>query len=96
MEKVPSTNRTQQEQSVFDTSKIDLQLKKWRERLLDLTKSNPLLGLNRSRVSKLLVKDADLFTLFNKVAVENDTIKLPLYVIKKISLTPKFGQYAKI
>ena len=38
-----------------DEKRIRAQLKKWQERLLDLTKGNPLLGLNRSRVSKLCV-----------------------------------------
>ncbi len=45
-----------------DEKKIRAQLKKWQERLLDLTKGNPLLGLNRSRVSKLRVtRTARLF-----------------------------------
>jgi hypothetical protein len=40
-----------------DEQKIRAQLKKWQEHLLDLTKGNPLLGLNRSRVSKLRLAD---------------------------------------
>ena len=71
------------QQNNFDISKIDTQLKKWRERLLDLSKSNPLLGLNRSRVSKLLVSEPDIETVFDKIVIENEAIKMPLIVIKK-------------
>ncbi len=43
----------------FDAERIRAQLRKWQERLLDLTKANPLLGINRSRVSKLRIVDPD-------------------------------------
>lgn len=67
----------------FDVARIDVQLKKWRERLLDLTKGNPLLGINRSRVSKLRVKDADEQALFASLVVNCDTLKMPL--VKRVS-----------
>ena len=80
------------QQNNFDKSKIDTQLKKWRERLLDLSKGNPLLGLNRSRVSKLLVKEPDIETIFNKIVIENETAKMPLVVAKKARKQLELGE----
>ena len=62
----------------FDKEKIRAQLKKWQERLLDLTKSNPLLGLNRSRGSRLRVIRPDLTDLFNTIVVNASEVKLPM------------------
>lgn len=76
-------NKIQDSNINFDISKIDAQLKKWQERLLDLSKSNPLLGLNRSRVSKLLVHEPGIETIFNKIVIKNETAKMPLVIIKK-------------
>ncbi len=67
----------------FDVSKIITQLKIWGERLLDLTKGNPLLGINRSRVSKLLVKISDTASLFKMLVIDEAAIKMPLILIKK-------------
>ena len=61
--------------SPADEKKIRAQLKKWQERLLDLTKGNPLLGLNRSRVSKLRVNNPTLNELFDKFIVSESEIK---------------------
>lgn len=69
--------------SSFDLEKIRIQLKVWAERLLDLKKSNPLLGINRSRVSKLIVKAPDPAVLFKMMVVDEDTIKMPLIILKK-------------
>jgi len=60
-----------------DTERIRAQLKKWQERLLDLTKGNPLLGINRSRVSKLRVLEPGAQTLFGDFVVEERTLKMP-------------------
>ncbi len=62
----------------FDNVRIDLQLKKWRERLLDLSKNNPLLGINRSRMSKLQVKEKDGASLFSRIVINGDVLKMPL------------------
>lgn len=62
-----------------DSQKIRAQLRKWQERLLDLTKANPLLGLNRSRVSKLRVIEpsvANLFEIF--VVADEPVLRMPL------------------
>ncbi len=69
----------------FDVSKIITQLKIWGEHLLDLTKRNPLLGINRSRVSKLLIKTPDTASLFKMLVVDETAIKMPLVLIKKKS-----------
>ena len=65
--------------SQVDEKKIRAQLKKWQERLLDLTKGNPLLGLNRSRVSKLRVTVPILTELFSQIIAESE-IRLPMAV----------------
>lgn len=61
-----------------DEQKIRAQLKKWQERLLDLSKSNPLLALNRSRVSRLRFIRPELGELFNSVVVAESEIRLPM------------------
>lgn len=66
----------------FDASRILTQLKIWGERLLDLTKGNPLLGINRSRVSKLQVKTPDIESLFKMLVLDEAAIKMPLILIK--------------
>jgi len=67
-------------ESRIDEKKIRAQLKKWQERLLDLTKGNPLLGLNRSRVSKLRVTAPALNEIFSQVVVAESEIRLPMAV----------------
>ncbi|MBI2589626.1 DUF3320 domain-containing protein [Candidatus Berkelbacteria bacterium] len=57
-------------------------LKRWQERLIDVSKSNPLLGLNRSRAAKLEVESADLNQIANVLLSDNGSIKLP-FVQKK-------------
>ncbi len=66
--------------SRVDEKKIRAQLKKWQERLLDLTKSNPLLGLNRSRVSKLRLTAPSLTDVFSQIIVAESEIRLPMAV----------------
>jgi len=61
----------------FDTDRIRAQLKKWQERLLDLTKANPLLGINRSRVSKLRIIQPDALSLFRDFVTGENTLKMP-------------------
>jgi len=77
------TSASTDNEIIFDVTRILTQLKIWGERLLDLTKSNPLLGINRSRVSKLLVKDPDTTTLFKMLVVDEVAVKMPLILIKK-------------
>src|SRR5437870_582843 len=62
----------------FDATRIAAQLRRWQEHLLDLTKANPLLGINRSRVSKLRVDDPEPHVLFGHFAVPDEaTLILP-------------------
>jgi len=77
------TDRESSNSNAFDELRIVSQLKVWEERLLDLTKGNPLLGINRSRVSKLLVTIPDPTTLFKMLVLDELAIKLPLILIKK-------------
>lgn len=66
-----------------DEQKIRAHLKKWQERLLDLTKGNPLLGLNRSRVSKLSIIRPEPHELFDSLVVDESEIRLPMAVRRK-------------
>jgi very-short-patch-repair endonuclease len=62
----------------FDSERIAAQLKKWQERLLDLTRANPLLGINRSRVSKLQTVEPDAASLFARFVLEEEELRMPL------------------
>ena len=62
----------------YDQEKIKAQLRKWQEHLLDLTKANPLLGINRSRVSKLRIKDPQAKELFEALVADEAELKMPL------------------
>jgi len=66
----------------FDVGKIRSQLKRWQEKLLDMSKSNPLLGLNRARATKFRLKSPDAFTLFQQLAIDLNELYMPL--VKKI------------
>jgi len=63
--------------------KIGAILKRWQERLIDVSKSNPLLGLNRSRAAKLELDKPDLSFLLKKIYIDDSTITLP-FVQKKV------------
>jgi len=61
-----------------DKERVNAQLRKWQERLLDLTKSNPLLGINRSRVSKLKVTRPAASELFKALVLDEAELRMPL------------------
>lgn len=61
----------------WETDKIRAQLREWRKRLLDINQSNPLLGLNRSRVSKLQVKNPEAAELFSKLVLKEAKLRMP-------------------
>jgi hypothetical protein len=64
-----------------DTDRVRAQVKRWQERLLDLTRANPLLGLNRSRVSKLRVVEPGCLELFRTLVLQDDArLKMPRVV----------------
>ncbi len=73
----PTSQTTERTPSPFDVARIAAQLRSWQERLLDLSKGNPLLGINRSRVSKLRVVSPDLTTLFTDLVLDEKKLKLP-------------------
>jgi hypothetical protein len=77
----PTTNPHQP--PAVDAEKIRAQLRLWQDRVLDLTKSNPLLGLNRSRVAKLEVSGPDAQALFVRLALEEAELKMPL--VRKVA-----------
>src|SRR5207244_8347454 len=61
-----------------DRESVCAQMRAWQDRVLDLTKSNPLIGLNRSRVTKLRISAPDATTLFGRVVLDEATLRLPL------------------
>lgn len=65
----------------IDTDRIRSQIRRWQERLLDLTRANPLLGINRSRVSRLRVLEPSPPALSRDFLVEERTLKMP-HVVK--------------
>jgi very-short-patch-repair endonuclease/DNA polymerase III delta prime subunit len=64
----------------WDTGRIRRQLRRWQERLLDLSKANPLLGLNRSRVSRLQVVEPPIETVFRELVVTEGSLRMPRVV----------------
>lgn len=64
------------------SDKMEVILKRWQERLIDVSKSNPLLGLNRSRTAKLEIESADLSNLTKVLFTDGSVLKLP-FVQKK-------------
>lgn len=66
----------------FDVEKILLQLKRWQEKLLDMSKANPLLGLNRARAAKLKIVAPELADIFEEIVLKESELHLPF--IKKM------------
>jgi len=64
----------------WDVERIRAQLRRWQERLLDLTKANPLLGVNRSRVSRLRVVEPAIHAVFRDLVVEERRLRMPRVV----------------
>ena len=77
--------------SPIDEEKIRAQLRRWQERLLDLTKANPLLGINRSRVSKLRVSEPNAESLFRRLVTDEAELSLPLARRTPWTLTSETG-----
>lgn len=69
--------------AAFDADRIRAQLRRWQERLLDLTRANPLLSVDRSRVSKLRISEPSADMLFDRfVTGEGGSLRMP--VVRKI------------
>lgn len=67
----------------YDEGRIRAKLQKWKERLLDLSRGNPLLGINRSRVTKLRVTAPDQHALFARFVIDEEVLRLPF--IRKVT-----------
>jgi very-short-patch-repair endonuclease len=67
-----------------DRDRVKAQMRRWQDRVLDLTKSNPLIGLNRSRVSKLLAVEPGLNEIFSAFTIDERQLRMPL-VRKRIN-----------
>lgn len=57
--------------------KIQAQLKVWQDRLINLSKANPLLCLNKGRVSKLKIVFPDYTKVFMEIVIEEKGVALP-------------------
>jgi len=79
---IKNKNSKNPDTNSFDVEKIKLQMKRWQEKLLDMNRSNPLLGLNRSRSAKLKISKPDINALFKSLVFEENELKLPF--VKKI------------
>src|SRR5438105_477599 len=71
-----------------DLEKIRLQIRRWQEKVLDLTKSNPLLCLNCSRVAKLRVTKPAPADLFAQFVIQETELRMPLVRKKKSDKAP--------
>src|SRR5438874_12858064 len=71
-----------------DAGRMAAQLRKWQERPLDLTRGNPLLGLNRSRVSKLRVSAPEPGVLFDRLVAGEADLRMPLVRRKPRAASP--------
>src|SRR6266568_4845772 len=74
-ESVPTLSR---DFGKVDRDRVKAQMRRWQDRVLDLTKSNPLIGLNRSRVSKLLAVEPSLNEIFSAFAIDETQLRMPL------------------
>jgi hypothetical protein len=76
------TEKTSQSTSVtpghIDATRVKAQMRRWQDRVLDLTKSNPLIGLNRSRVAKFSVIKPDANAIFSMFVIEEKQLRMPL------------------
>lgn len=61
----------------IDRDRVRAQLKIWGEHLIDLTARNPLLGINRSRTSKLRVSAPSGSSLFSALILTGKELRLP-------------------
>lgn len=77
------------------SEKLRLTLQSWQERLIDVSKSNPLLALNRSRITKLEVDSPDLKLIAKTLIEDEGSIKLP-FVQKKLKKKIKSEDEAEI
>jgi very-short-patch-repair endonuclease len=74
-------NMDQNSPSISD--QLGVILKRWQERLIDVSKSNPLLGLNRSRAVKLEIESVDINNVAKALLAETGSLKLP-FVQKRV------------
>jgi len=61
-----------------DNEKVRKQLQVWREHLIDVSRGNPLLGINRSRTSKLHATFPDAAALFGALVLDGRAVRMPL------------------
>ncbi len=74
-ESVPTLSR---DFGKVDRERVKAQMRRWQDRVLDLTKSNPLIGLNRSRAAKLSIITPDARTLYTTLLIDEIALMMPL------------------
>jgi hypothetical protein len=69
-----------------DRARVVAQLEIWREHLVDLSRANPLLGINRSRTSKLRVVAPAATEIFASLVIDGKRLRMPL--VRRRPATP--------
>jgi very-short-patch-repair endonuclease len=64
--------------ATIDRERVKAQVRRWQDRVLDLTRSNPLIGLNRSRAAKLSVTNPDARSLLASLLINEAGLRMPL------------------
>src|ERR1035441_585242 len=77
-----------------DRDRVKAQMRRWQDLVLDLTKSNPLIGLNRSRVAKFQVTEPDTNTIFSTFVIDETQIRMPL--VRKRGKQPEQGSLLEV
>jgi hypothetical protein len=61
----------------------------WQDRVLDITRSNPLIGMNRSRVARLRVTEPADDELVRLLVLEDQKLRMPLVKRRKSSASQR-------
>lgn len=70
---------------MVDAARVRAQMRRWQDCVLDITKSNPLIGLNRSRVAKLRITAPTAEELLRLLALDEQKLRMPFVRRRKPS-----------
>jgi hypothetical protein len=65
-------------EEIPDADKVRAQMRRWQDCVLDITRSNPLIGLNRSRGAKLQVTEPPPEDLLRTLVFDEAKLRMPL------------------
>ncbi len=81
-EDIQTANQMYLEMTDEMQKKAKRKIDKWKEELLDLSKSNPLIRLKHGRSVKLLITRPDIYDFFTDLVINSNELKLPF--VKRI------------